>query len=125
MAYENGNAGPTGLKNAGFPGYSFTFNGVSTWVPDLNASVVQQDLGALIGALGQRYGNDPAIESVDAGFVGAWGEYHFTGATPRAPHAQPQHVQVDVRPVPGRFQQADPRVGRPLHGKPFGNSATR
>lgn len=87
MGFENGNVGPVGLKNAGFPGFTFNFSGASgAWFPDLNQKVVQQDLAALVSALGQKYGNDPAIDSVDIGLVGNWGEFNFWGTSPKPPY---------------------------------------
>ncbi|MGY8685785.1 DUF4832 domain-containing protein [Bradyrhizobium sp. UFLA05-153] len=87
MGFANGNVGPVGLKNAGFPGFTFNFEGTSgVWFPDLTQNVVQQDLAALVSALGQKYGNNPAIDSVDIGFVGDWGEFHFWGTSPKPPY---------------------------------------
>jgi uncharacterized protein DUF4832 len=83
MGYEKGNFGPAGLKNGGFPGFTFNFEGTSgVWFPDLTQNVVQKDLAALVSALGQKYDNNPAIDSVDIGFVGDWGEFHFSGTSP-------------------------------------------
>jgi hypothetical protein len=87
MGFERGNLGPVGLKNAGFPGFTFNFRDTSgVWFPDLSQNVVQQDLTALVSALGERYGNDPAIDSVDIGFVGDWGEFHFAHTSPTPPY---------------------------------------
>jgi hypothetical protein len=87
MGFENGNLGPVGLKNAGFPGFTFNTKGASgVWFPDLNQKVVQQDLVALVSALGQKYGNNPAIDSVDIGLVGEWGEFHFSDTSPKPPY---------------------------------------
>jgi hypothetical protein len=87
MGYEEGNFGPAGLKNGGFPGFTFNFEGASgVWFPDLTQNVVQQDLAALVSALGQKYGNNPAIDSMDIGFVGDWGEFHFWQTSPTPPY---------------------------------------
>lgn len=87
MGYEEGNFGPAGLKNRGFPGFTFSFGRFSgVWFPDLTQSVVRQDLAALVSALGQKYGNNPAIDSVDVGFVGDWGEFHFWDTSPTPPY---------------------------------------
>jgi hypothetical protein len=87
MGFEGGNLGPVGLKNAGFPGFTFNFNGTSgVWFPDLTQNIVQQDLAALVSALGRKYGNNPAIDSVDIGFVGDWGEFHFSHTSPTPPY---------------------------------------
>jgi hypothetical protein len=86
MGYEDGDGGPVGLRNAGFPGFSFTFDGAtSVWWPDLDQPVVQADLAQLIAALGQRYGAHPGIDSVDVGIVGDWGEQHFWATSPTPP----------------------------------------
>jgi hypothetical protein len=86
MGYEDGDLGPVGLKNAGYPGYTFTFDGYpNVWFPDMDQSIVQQDLARLIAALGKRYGNNPSIDSIDIGFVGDWGEFHFWNTTPQVP----------------------------------------
>jgi len=47
---------------------------------------VQQDLANLISALEQRYANNPAIDSIDIGFVGDWGEFHFWNTSPQVPY---------------------------------------
>src|SRR5262245_19794771 len=86
MGFEAGNRGPIGLKNAGYPGYTFTFDGRSeVWFPDMDQSVVQGDLTQLIASLGERYGNNPLIDSMDIGLVGDWGEFHFWNTRPTAP----------------------------------------
>jgi hypothetical protein len=87
MGYTEGDYGPVGLKNAGYPGFSFTFDGYrGVWFPDLNQSIVQEDMNKLISALGQKYSNHPAIDSVDVGFVGDWGEFHFWNTSPAPPY---------------------------------------
>jgi hypothetical protein len=87
MGYEDGDYGPVGLKNAGYPGYSFTFDGyANVWFPDINQAVVQQDIKNMVAALGQRYGSDPAVDSIDIGFVGDWGEFHFWNTSPTPPY---------------------------------------
>ncbi len=88
MGFERGNVGPVGLKNAGFPGFTFDVIGGDSgvWFPDFNQKVLQQDLAALVSELGQKYGNNPAIDSVDIGFVGKWGEFHFSRTSPTPPY---------------------------------------
>jgi Domain of unknown function (DUF4832) len=86
MGFKEGNYGPVGLKNAGYPGYAFTFHGYgNVWFPNLNQSIVQQDLAKLIAALGRRYGNNPSVDSIDIGYVGDWGEFHFWNTNPTPP----------------------------------------
>jgi len=86
MGFEEGDAGPTGLRDAGYPGYSFSFyQHANVWFPDMNQRVVQQDLANLVVALGRRYGADPSIDSIDIGFVGDWGEFHFSDTNPTPP----------------------------------------
>jgi Beta-galactosidase len=83
MGFHEGDSGPVGLKKGGYPGYTFTFKGhPSVWFPDMNQDIVQQDLAHLIAALGQRYGKNPSIDSIDIGFVGDWGEFHFWNTNP-------------------------------------------
>src|SRR5262249_41087080 len=86
MGFEARDPGPIGLKNAGYPGYTFTFGGQSeVWFPDMDQSVVQRDLAQLIRVLSERYGNNPLIDSIDIGFVGDWGEFHFWNTSPMPP----------------------------------------
>jgi hypothetical protein len=86
MAYDNDNAGPLGLKNAGYPGFAFAFDGINVWVPNLDDDGVQQGLLKLVEALGRRYGDSPAIDSVDLGLIGDWGEQHFWNTNPAPPY---------------------------------------
>jgi hypothetical protein len=86
MGFENGDSGPTGLKDAGNPGYTFSFyQHANVWSPDMNQRVVQQDLANLVVALGRRYDTDPSIDSIEIGFVGDWGEFHFSDTNPTPP----------------------------------------
>jgi len=55
---------------------------------------VQQDLANLISALEQRYANNPAIDSIDIGFVGDWGEFHFWNTVPTPP--MPSTASLDT-----------------------------
>jgi hypothetical protein len=71
MPFEDGNAGPIGLKS--LPGFSFHFGGVVTWQPNLDAPAVQADLDKLLAALGARYGAHTG--SVDVGWFGPYGEW--------------------------------------------------
>jgi hypothetical protein len=86
MAYDNTNGGPIGLRQAGFHGFVFTFDGADVWVPNFDDDEVRQDLQKLIAALGSRYGNDTAIDSVDVGLIGDWGEQHFWNTYPKPPY---------------------------------------
>ena len=86
MAYDNGNAGPLALKKAGFRGFTFAFEGTDVWVPDFDDDTVQQDLQRLIAALGSRYGSNAAIDSIDLGLIGDWGEQHFWNTHPTPPY---------------------------------------
>ncbi|PBC06792.1 DUF4832 domain-containing protein [Mesorhizobium sp. WSM3859] len=93
MAYEEGDSGPVGLRNAGFPGFTFAFKGSQVWFPNLDESVVRQDLGKLIAALGQRYGQSPAIDSIDIGIIGDWGEQHFWKTEPSPPYPRTETLK--------------------------------
>jgi hypothetical protein len=49
MGFEDCDFGPTGLKDAGYPGYTFSFyQHANVWFPDMNQRVVQQDLANLV-----------------------------------------------------------------------------
>ncbi len=75
--------GPLGLKNAGFPGFDFSFFGApGYWIPNLDSPIVQADLAKLIAAMGVRYGNNPDIDHIDVGFIGDWGEFHYSFTKP-------------------------------------------
>jgi Domain of unknown function (DUF4832) len=87
MGYEDGDYGPVALANAGYPGYVFTFDGYSNvYFPEFNQQVVQHELSNLISALKLRYGNNPAVDSIDVGFLGDWGEFHFWNTQPQVPY---------------------------------------
>ncbi len=86
MGYDNGNTGPVALKKAGYPGFAFRFEGTDVWVPDLDDDGVQRDLQKLIATLGRRYGDNGAIDSVDLGLIGDWGEQHFWNTYPTPPY---------------------------------------
>ena len=85
MGFHN-ETGPIGLRDAGLPGFTFTFYGRPIWYPDLDQPSVQREVEAFIGALGQRYGNNPDIDHVDVGFIGDWGEQHYLGCNPAPPY---------------------------------------
>jgi hypothetical protein len=80
MPYEDGGGGPVGLKNAGLPGSTFSFNGATTYQPDLNSPAVQADLDKLLAALGARIGSGSA--TVDVGWWGSYGEWTNWGTSP-------------------------------------------
>lgn len=86
MAYDTGNAGPLALKKAGFRGFAFAFEGVDVWVPDFDDDRVQQGLQKLIATLGGRYGTNAAVDSIDLGLIGDWGEQHFWNTRPTPPY---------------------------------------
>jgi hypothetical protein len=85
MPFEEGDQGPRAYRDAGLPGFSFSVAGTNTWIPDYNHATVQWWTTKFITALGQRYGHDPAINSVDIGMVGRWGEMHYYECNPAPP----------------------------------------
>ena len=50
-----------GLQYAGLAGFSFTLNGETTWMPDLNNAAVQAQVTKFIQAMGARYGSSPIL----------------------------------------------------------------
>jgi hypothetical protein len=80
MPYEDGGGGPVGLKNAGLPRTTFSFNGATTYQPDLNNSAVQADLDKLLTALGAKFGAGTA--TLDVGWWGSYGEWTNWGTSP-------------------------------------------
>lgn len=71
MPFEDGNAGPVGLKT--LAGYSFTFRGNPTWQPNLDDPAVQADLDKLLAAMAARYAAGTA--TIDVGWFGPYGEW--------------------------------------------------
>lgn len=55
-----------------------TRDGVVYFSPDYDAPAFLDAVRRTARLLGERYGDDPALESVDVGFVGASGEWAFT-----------------------------------------------
>jgi Domain of unknown function (DUF4832) len=86
MPYDERDAGPLALRRAGFSGFSFMFDGADVWMPDLDDEQVRQDLQKLITALAARYGSNAAIDSIDLGLIGDWGEQHFWNTRPTPPY---------------------------------------
>lgn len=80
MPYEDGGGGPVGLENAGLPGATFSFNGATTYQPNLDSPAVQADLDKLLAALGARVGSGTA--TVDVGWWGSYGEWTNWGTSP-------------------------------------------
>ncbi|HEY2146603.1 MAG TPA: hypothetical protein VGH32_01620 [Pirellulales bacterium] len=80
MPYEDGGGGPVGLKKAGLPGSTLSFNGATTYQPDVNSLSVQADLDKLLAALGSRFGSGTA--TVDVGWWGSYGEWTNWGTSP-------------------------------------------
>jgi len=102
MPFEDGNAGPSAYKNAGLPGFSFSVQGVNTWVPDYNNPTVQSHILKFINALGTRYGNHN-LDSVDIGMVGRWGEMHYYQCSPQPPRPTLASWQAIVNAFQSHF----------------------
>ncbi len=105
MGYEEGNGGPVGLRKAGFRGFSFNFAGVETWFPDLDDDDVQRDLARFIAALGERFGHNPGIDSVDVGLIGDWGEQHFWRTDPAPPYPSSKTLLWLAKQFKAQFEQ--------------------
>ena len=84
MPYEDGGGGPVALKNAGLPGSTFSFNGATTFQPDLSSPAVQADLDKLLAALGAKFG--AATATIDVGWWGSYGEWTNWGTSPALAH---------------------------------------
>jgi hypothetical protein len=93
MPYDEKDGGPLALKQAGFRGFAFTFGGTDVWMPDLDDEQVRLDLQKLIAALGSRYGNNAAVDSIDLGLIGDWGEQHFWDTRPTPPYPSPSTLK--------------------------------
>lgn len=50
--------------------------GGKTFWPDYRDATLQREHARLIGALGERYNGHPAVDHVDIGTVGCWGEWN-------------------------------------------------
>ena len=108
MGYTEGDYGPVGLKNAGYPGFSFTFDTYrGVWFPDLDQPIVQEDMSKLISALGQKYSNHPAIDSVDVGFVGDWRNFTFGNTSPTPPFPNTSSLNTLFRAFLVNFKDSD------------------
>ena len=67
---------PKWLQDAGCPGYLVKVDDVENWEPDYSAPLYLEKLERFLMAAGRRYGNHPALEFVDVGTIGVWGEGH-------------------------------------------------
>ncbi|MCP4896794.1 MAG: DUF4832 domain-containing protein [bacterium] len=62
---------PYSIEGEWLPG-----SGGSTFWPDYRGAVFQAEHARLISALGSRYNGHPAVDHVDIGTVGCWGEWN-------------------------------------------------
>jgi Domain of unknown function (DUF4832) len=98
MGFEDGNTGVQAYKTAGYPGNNFTFNSTSgVYFPSIANSSVKTAMTNIVNALKTRYGST-AI-AIDAGFIGAYGEYNFFGTSP----AQTYPATADTEAFLGNF----------------------
>ena len=70
---------PGWLKAQGCGGVEFKYGGGTHWVPDFADAHFQEAHFRLIHELGARYDGHPALDLVDIGSVGLWGEWHMSG----------------------------------------------
>jgi len=67
---------PKWLQEMGCPGQIVEVDKVKNWEPDYSAPLYLEKLETFLNAAGKRYGNHPALEFVDVGTIGVWGEGH-------------------------------------------------
>jgi len=67
---------PKWLQEAGCPGRVVEVDNVKNWEPDYSAPLYLEKLERFLAAAGRRYGHHPALEFVDVGTIGVWGEGH-------------------------------------------------
>jgi hypothetical protein len=70
---------PQWLRDQGCKGHAFEYEGRKHWVPDFEDPLFQKAHFRLIRELGKRYDGSPALDLVDIGSVGLWGEWHMSG----------------------------------------------
>jgi hypothetical protein len=70
---------PLWLRDAGCKGTEVEYDGARHWVPDFADPVFLEKHGRLIRELGKRYDGNPALDTIDIGSVGLWGEWHMSG----------------------------------------------
>ena len=70
---------PAWLIARGCRGTTALNEGRRHWVPDMTDPAFQEAHFRLIEALGARYDGHPALDVLDIGTVGQWGEWHMAG----------------------------------------------
>src|SRR5687768_16445420 len=70
---------PLWLKEAGCKGIEVEYSGAKHWYPDFTDPIFREKHGRLIRELGKRYDGHPALDTLDIGTVGLWGEWHMSG----------------------------------------------
>lgn len=70
---------PLWLKEAGCKGMEVEYYDHKHWIPDFTDPVFREKHGRLIRELGKRYDGNPALDTLDIGTVGLWGEWHMSG----------------------------------------------
>jgi hypothetical protein len=78
---------PTWMQRDGAHGYLCNLNGPK-WIADLDDPRVQNWVGLLLQAMGQRYDRNPGVFGVEISFLGVYGEGHFNEC-PHVPMPQP------------------------------------
>lgn len=89
---------PQWLRDKGGKGYEYRYDNGKTvfWVPDFDDPVFQTAHTRLITELGKRYDGHPALDCVDIGSVGLWGEWHMSGTNVEVPPLKTRLAIIDL-----------------------------
>lgn len=89
---------PAWLKQSGCRGFDYPYENGKTvfWVPDFDDPRFQAAHTRLITQLGKRYDNHPALDHVDIGSVGLWGEWHMSGTGVDVPPLKTRLALIDL-----------------------------
>lgn len=97
---ENYADSPLWLREAGCKGSEVEYSGSKHWLPDFTDPSFREKQGRLIRELGKRYDGHPALDTLDIGTVGLWGEWHMSGvkdvATGKLVEMPPVAVQNEI-----------------------------
>jgi len=70
--------GPTWMRDIGWRGTEFTWNGIKQWVPDHGDTNVRAFFESLYGQIADKHMD--VIDMIDAHGFGLWGEWHYNNA---------------------------------------------
>ncbi|MBV9470913.1 MAG: DUF4832 domain-containing protein [Abitibacteriaceae bacterium] len=97
---ENYADSPLWLRDAGCKGLEVEYEGHKHWLPDFTDPIFRARHGRLIRELGKRYDGNSALDTLDIGSVGLWGEWHMSGvkdvATGNSVPMPPVAVQNEI-----------------------------